>query len=362
MMKILVAAPTPFDATSFYRAFGIFPDLSKKMDIEIVPFTGGITWAQIGSFDVIYLQRPSNPKLLELAQYAKQHLKVKIWTDFDDNLFDLPPESRAFFEYDLKIKSVMHSILLLSDVVTVSTPALKEAFGSLGVKNIRVIPNALNDEWHKIAPFFNGTSKNIAWRGSETHVADILYFAEPMLSAMEKIPDYTWHFMGYNPFAITHVVPFYAPGIHGESTAKIWIHKAEDNLIYHDKLRKIAPKIMHVPLIPNSLNQAKSNIAWIEATFAGAATIAPAWAEWKKPGVITYSNQEEYEQLLTSTDVDFSKCWKDSAEYISKNLLLSEVNFLRRDMLEQLLQGEPFEESAGTVPLIDEVPIQPELI
>jgi len=35
------------------------------------------------------------------------------------------------------------------------------------------------------------------------------------------------------------------------------------------------------------------NIAWIEATYAGAATIGPAWQEWQHTGILNYSSVEE---------------------------------------------------------------------
>ncbi len=363
MIKILCASPTSFDATSFYRAYGIFPDLQRKLEIQVDPFVTG-AWPQIGMYDILYLQRPNNPKLLDLAKYAKEHLKLKIWVDFDDNLFDLPPESRAFFEYDMKTKTVMHNILKLADVTTVSTPTLKRVFMGLGLSNILVIPNAFNDFWHKMSEKWNKESKNVVWRGSDTHVADMVYFGNAILDAIEKSSD-MYHFLGYNPWSITNAVPFHAPGIFGEPAARVWVHKSEDNFNYHKLLKDLSPRIMHVPLIDNSLNAAKSNIAWIEATFAGAVTIAPAWAEWKKPGVICYSSFEEYTQLLTTQTDDFGKAWAQSKDYIQTNLLLSQVNELRMDMLLRLINDEDFDGKDSTSPIptnFETPPLQPEII
>ncbi len=364
MIKILCASPTSFDSTSFYRAYGVFPDLQRKMDIQVDPFTTG-AWPQIGMYDILYLQRPNNPKLFDLAKYAKEHLKLKIWVDFDDNLFDLPPESRAFFEYDLKTKQTMHSILKLADVITVSTPLLKRVFMGLGLSNILVIPNAFNDFWHKMPEKWNKESKNVLWRGSDTHVADLIYFNNAIMEAIVKSED-RYHFLGYNPFAITNEIPFFSPGVYEEHPdARVWVHKPEDNFNYHALLKKLAPRVVHVPLIDNSLNAAKSNIAWIEATFAGAVTIAPAWSEWKKPGVICYSSFEEYSQLLVAQTDDHGKAWAQAKDYIENNLKLSVINEMRVDMIMKLIAGDDFAEELSRSPIpqnFDTPPLQTEIV
>lgn len=337
MIKILAYSPIPFDGTSFYRAYGIFPNLHKKMgrNLDVTTFRGGFTWADVGSFDVLFLQRPMTEQIMKLATYAKS-LGVKVWTDFDDNLFELPPESRAFFDFHDEVRKVMMRILQVSDVVTVSTPALKEYFELYKVKNIEVVPNALNDDWFTPAREHNATSKDIVWRGSETHVADLIYFNEQITRAIGNTDD-TFHFLGYLPFLVAHQFETYAKGLCGTPEMRVHAHKPEDIKIYHENLQSIAPRLMHVPLIGNALNIAKSNIAWIEATFAGAVCIAPKWAEWEKPGVLTYSSQEEFESLLTST-MNYTKEWEKSMEYIKKNLLLSHVNEQRATILERLIK------------------------
>lgn len=335
MIKILAHSPIPFDGTSFYRSYGIFPNLSKKLgrNVDVTSFQGGMTWAQAGDFDVLFLQRPMTEGILKLAGYVKG-LGVKVWVDYDDNLFDLPPESRAFFDFDDKVRRTMNDILKLADVVTVSTEGMKTVFKALGFETT-IIPNALNDDWHKPATEHNAKSKAVVWRGSETHVADLIYFTDTIDDAIQGSSD-IYHFFGYAPWLLCHRHPYYAENVSGEITARIRLHKPEDIRIYHENVKKVKPRLMHVPLIANSLNAAKSNIAWIEATYAGAACIAPDWPEWRMPGVLNYKSLEEYTQLLTSQE-DRTENWKKSMEYISTNLTLNITNELRINILKSLV-------------------------
>jgi hypothetical protein len=227
----------------------------------------------------------------------------------------------------------MAEIMKLADVITVSTDGMKQVFKGLGFDSV-IVPNSLNDEWHIPVSEHNAKSRVVSWRGSETHVADLIYFTDQIEEAINKTTD-VYHFFGYAPWLLCHRLPYYASGVTGEPLARIHLHKPEDIRVYHDNLRKFKPRLMHVPLIANSLNAAKSNIAWIEATYAGAVCIAPAWEEWKMPGVLTYNSLDEYYQLLVSGE-DRTEEWKKSMAYIKENLTLSGVNKKRIEILKGL--------------------------
>jgi hypothetical protein len=264
---------------------------------------------------------------LKLADYCKD-LGVKIWVDYDDNLFALPNESRAYFDYDIAVKKTMLGMLLIADVISVSTLNLKDFFDKMlksESSKVEVIPNALNDDWIKPVEAFNAESNVIVWRGSETHCGDLTYFNAELYDVISASTD-EWHFMGYNPFTLTTT----------DVASKIKCHKGEDIIIYNQNLQALKPRIMHVPLIDNQLNKAKSNIAWIEATCAGAVCIAPDWPEWNRPGVICYSNQEDFKRVLLEPSRDHAKCWRESMDYIKANLLLSYVNQKRVDLINKL--------------------------
>ena len=328
MIKILVKSPIPWDSTSFYRTWGVLHNLNRKFDrrLDLQPFQGrNFTWAELGAYDILYMQRPAKTDDLKLAQYCKD-LGIKVWIDYDDNLFCLPNESRAFFDYDVVVKKTMQDLLLLADCVSVSTVDLKIFFESLGAVNVDVVPNAVNEDFIKPASAYNADSKVIVWRGSETHCGDLTYFSDYLYDAI-KDSEYHWHFMGYNPFTLTN----------SDISGKIFLHKGEDVMIYNQRLKLLKPKVMHVPLVDNELNRAKSNIAWIEATYAGAVTIAPNWPEWNRPGVICYDDMDDYKKLLTIPSQDYAKCWEASMKYIKENLTLDYVNQKRIDIITKLL-------------------------
>lgn len=332
-MRILACIPMPYDATSFYRAYGVFPNLRKNYinNLHVDNYVGGgkRTWAELLGYDVLFLQRPAHPDWLKLAEYMKG-LGKKVWVDHDDNLFCLPPYNRVVDTYTNTVKKSMLDILKIADVVTVSTPALQQYFmDNFAVQSV-VIPNALNEALIPMAESYNVSDKieRFLWRGSETHQADIMTHQEQLNMAIAERHNTFWDFLGYNPFFVTM----------NHSNNKWRYYVPEDIMIYSANLRAIKPTLMHVPLIDDGLNACKSNIAWIEATAAGAVTIAPDWPEWQRPGIINYNNVQHYgELLLKPTDVEHNReRWQASKDYIMENLLLTHVNKKRYQILTQL--------------------------
>lgn len=331
MIKILTHTPTKHDSTSFYRVHGVLHNLNRQMggQLQIVPYgQGNYTWAELGGFDILFLHRPAHPVLLKMAEYCKK-LGVKVWVDFDDNLFNLPPENRAYWNYKDEVKKAMWATLQLADMVTVSTGALGDFFAEIGITApIKVIHNALNDDWFTMSEVANLDSNIIGWRGSETHLMDLAEYTAPMLEAIQANEQYTWHFMGHIPVVLTRMVP----------AERMVFTEPEDPILYFKRLKDVAPLLMHVPLSDNALNQSKSNIAWMEATYAGAVCVAPDWPEWRKPGVINYKDGAHYAEILKNPmpPAELVHHWKQSKEYIEKNLLLSTVNEQRVELIKKL--------------------------
>ena len=329
-MKILALSPLAYDATSYYRAFGVFPNLRKKIpDLVVEPYMGAgrRTWAELLQYDVLFMQRPAHPDWLKLAQYCKG-IGLKVWVDYDDNLFDLPPYNRVSDTYTPQVKKTMLEIMRVANVVTVSTEAIKTYFNKIGVDNVVVIPNALNTDLTPMAAAYNepDPTEQFVWRGSETHVADCAFFADVMGDSIERREKTFWSFLGYNPWQVTINFP----------PTKWKYSIPEDIMVYIDNLKKIKGQLMHVPLVEDGLNICKSNIAWIEATTAGMVTLAPDWHEWQKPGVLNYTSIENYGERLMMP-LDGSKLrWEASRDYIMENLTLDKVNEQRVTILNNL--------------------------
>jgi len=98
-----------------------------------------------------------------------------------------------------------------------------------------------------------------------------------------------------------------------------------------------------VPLENTQFNQAKSNIAWIEATvLCGAVAIAPIdLPEFDKPCVLRYKGPRGFDTVLNAViggRIDREDMVMQSQKYISENLRLSEINKERARLFHMILQ------------------------
>jgi hypothetical protein len=247
---------------------------------------------------------------------------VKLWCDWDDNLLAVPMDNPAYLIYsDKSVKEAVIGCLTLADVVSVTTEDLRQSYLPYN-KNIMVIPNAFNDTLIKRNK--KPREKVVLWRGSDTHQRDI----ETYKPAIDKVCTH-WNsisflYIGYAPWKL-------------EITPNIKLARAVDTMLYLEQIQVIAPLVMQVPLHDNLFNRCKSNIAAIEGAFAGAACLVPEW--WQMEGAIKYKDNKSYYEGLNALlkgEVDVEKSNARSWEYIQANLLLSEVNKMRVQLIENL--------------------------
>lgn len=332
----------PTDSTSFYRGFGPLASLRKKnLDISIV-LMDPVNWTSLSLCDIVFMQRPSTLAHRKIAGMAKD-LNIPLWVDYDDFLFAVPEDNPAHRIYgDPEVKKNISEIITIADRLSVSTQHLADLVQPLrfeGAYPTDVIPNALDTSFFNYHRDKRERIKLVTWRGSDTHQRDLMEMAEPIVTIAKNNPSWTFHFMGYNPWFITSVLP----------AQQCIITPPIDPFIYHRMLEKTSPEIMIVPLSDHDFNKSKSNIAWIEATFAGAAVLAPAWAEWEKAGVTTYGGSNRRQsfkdrlQFLINMFEDMpgynEQCSKESWSYIKDNLTLETVN-LKREAIIRAMAGE----------------------
>jgi hypothetical protein len=111
-----------------------------------------------------------------------------------------------------------------------------------------------------------------------------------------------------------------------------------DIVPYMKTLFDMAPSCLHVPLHDNTFNRCKSNIAWIEASFAGTVSVVPAW--WNVPGALPYTDGASYYEAIKSVikgEIDKVKMNAESWEFITDTLLLSKVNNERIQIINSLI-------------------------
>lgn len=329
MISLLVLCPNPTDATSYYRGMRPLGQLKRNSTNIQLAFASSMDWSVMSMVDGFFMQRPFNAQHLQAAKMATRW-KVPIWVDYDDDLFSVTPDNPAYKLYGRpEIQKNIAEICAMAKVVTVSTSALKQAMAPLN-DNISVISNGYDLEFLGEIPLLREEQNPlILWRGSETHQRDLMVHAEEIIEAARRHPNYTWHFQGYAPWMITEQMP----------KDKVVVAPAIPIEDYFELIKEVKPKIVITPLANNRFNQSKSNIAWIEATHAGAVCLAPNWEEWKVPGVVNYNGRGDFlEQLdvMLLGKIDLRARHADSRNYISAHLSFRELNKGRADAIRAL--------------------------
>ena len=324
-MRILMLTMDKRYAVSFYRAAGIVRDLEKKLHATIDVYSWAdflFDWTSLMRYDIVMLQRGFQGIHVVLCKKIKR-LGIPLWLDFDDDLFNVPPENKAWATYnDPEVQKDIFTISSLADVISVTTEDLKVAFSKYN-DNIVVIPNAFNDFMFDIDRVLPERNKTVLWRGSDTHVYDLMYYNAPLDSCIKEHQDHQFIFMGFNPWFSTN-------------SPNLKFIKTLDIQDYFDMGIKIAPSVVHVPLHDNIFNRSKSNIAFIEGSYWGAICIIPEW--WGKlPGTLTYNDVDSYHEAMEVAITNNPNQNKQSWDYIKKNLLASKVNNQRCKLIKSLI-------------------------
>lgn len=328
-MRILFFLINKIDSCSFYRSGGIAPDLIRQTGYQIDTKTlkdSVFHWESLLSYDIIMMQRPYTPDALDIGKYVKK-LGKKLWIDHDDNLLNLPRENRMAQTMTVKAKNNFRELLQIADVVSVTTDALAADFREYN-PNIHVIPNAHNDM--VFGTYRSRVKRNdlILWRGSDTHVRDIMLYADQISEAVNNFPSHKFVFAGFDPWMV-------------DQQDNLETLPTTDPLLYFETMRRLAPKLLHVPLQNTLFNRCKSNIAWMEATYFGAVCLAPMIEEWIRPGALNYAEGNDYYDWIASAitgELDLEKYVNISWDYICDNLLLSKINLKRIELINSLVK------------------------
>lgn len=337
-IDIMSFYPDIFDATTFYRGIGPLHEL-KDCGIKS-NMTDRIHWTILKGFDIFFILRPFLNQHIQAIEIAKECRK-KVWIDYDDLLIDIPinnPFLKAtkknfnLTKYDIK-NNVLKAIKL-ADLVTVSTDFLKDQLEKeLGKdyfnhENIQVLNNAHDDY---LFPTQQRTSeKVIMWRGSNTHTKDLDILSENIIKISEKNSDYKFVFMGYDHKPLTRHIK-----------NKHLVPPTRDILAYFKNIVRWKPKLFIVPLDDSPFNKAKSNIAGLEANYAGAVAIAPYFKEWVEVASAYDSNDDFIaitDELLNNDEL-FMLENRRIYENIKKNYLLSNINKKRALLIKDLVNG-----------------------
>jgi len=329
MIRVLTLAPSVNDGTSFYRLGGVLPYLEREYsDIHIKDLSNkeDLEWSDYASYDVAVFQRP----------FLKQHLTtlimlklmgVKVIIDYDDDVLNLPIHNPYYTNYKSNEQTIK-DIAKLADHIWLSTNGLKETFEKYNSK-ITVIPNAHNDYIFPVKEkkSFNDKTKKVSYRGGTTHEVDVYSHLNEWVEIINKNKKTEFYFMGARfPYMESLCGDNYIimPGTH--------------ILDYFRNFHNLNPNIFIYTLENTKFNRGKSNISWIEATYSGAAVIAPDYLqEFVRPGISNFNGslKEIFDKLKGDNGV--LKLMNElSWDYIKSTLLLSYVNQKRYDTIAEL--------------------------
>lgn len=321
--------PDPGDGTSFYRGVGPLEALGRQGKLSML--TNPIpSWVTFKAVDALFLQRPFAESHVSTAKLALLNRKP-IWVDYDDNLLDIPRANGQYKLYsDPMTQHNVVTLLQMADVVTVTTESIAKTLRSVKPEGVVVVPNAYDNT---LLPDLDlpqaPREKLIVWRGGGSHDEDLWTHTPTLRDVVRDHPDWTFEFLG-DPFWLTmQTLKF-------PNVKQTW---GIEIITYMASLVGRRPSLMIVPLHDCAFNRGKSNIAWLEATSAGAVTLAPDWPEWRMPGVVNYKDPADFGRLLAdymAGRIDHDDHWQLSRTYIQKHLLLTNVNKYRAEILDRL--------------------------
>lgn len=328
MIRILCLVYNLTDSCSFYRAGGIFPDLAKKLkaDIQVVAWSQiELHWQKIIEYDLIFMQRPFTSEALSMTVFMK-NFNIPVWVDYDDNLFEVPAENKFSNLYNDEARSNIKQILKLADAVSVTTEALKDVYSEYS-GNVFIIPNAFNDYIFTKRIILPERKPLAVWRGSDSHIFDIMTVGDALNKCTREFRDWEFRFVGFYPWYL-------------EERKNLFSVPEMDVMFYFDRMYRYASSVLFAPLNDSKFNRCKSNIAYIEAAYFGAACLVPNFPEWNKPGALNYSDNDSfYEQIkrVFNKEIDVTGVNKLAWDYVTDELMLSKINLKRVELVESLL-------------------------
>ncbi len=333
MHRMLAFSPFPEDGTSWARAFGVYPKIRRKMSFQFIqvqnlaPAGQRINWQHLQDIDSLFLQRAFMNEQVQLAELCHMH-GIPIITDYDDDLFSVPSDNPTHSTYSQPwVHRNIERICQLSSCVTASTDTLGQVLKKF-TPHVRTIPNAIDLDLLRPLPQELPRNKILLWRGSHCHVRDLIMFQEAILHAYEKFPDYTFMFVGYNPWWITEKM----------NQERVRILPFDGSYVnYMRNMAKIRAAIQIVPLADISFNRSKSNIAFLEGSFAGSALLTPDWDDWAATPGVKYNGVTDFESklfdLMSAPVEQTAKIAQDGFDWVERFRNLNLVNDLRVDVL-----------------------------
>ena len=321
MKNVFYLGMSEDDAVPFYRTNGVLPFI-KSNDISIkniFNYSRTYGWENLIGADVFIIQRPYHEHHANLIRIAKD-IGIKVICDYDDDLLNIPVHNPSY-NINMENRYSIFDCIKLADEVWASTPSIKEQYSRLN-DNIHVIPNAHNDFVFPLdkKKNYNHNTKIASYRGGVSHDYDVYSNYEEIISTINNTSDWEFRF-------------------HGSRFKAIEI-KTKDNHTYTEPMTlmqffktyyDLNANIAFFPLLNNVFNHGKSNISFLEATYAGAAFMGNRdLPEFNHDFVIDISC--DFRDMFFAHEGEYrllEKMNNDAWDWILENRLLSDINKLR---------------------------------
>ena len=149
--------------------------LQRSPEIYVDTHTKSIRGINVGSAGVVVFQRPGSKQIKEIIPILQEQGR-KVVIDMDDSLSKIHPRNPAFRSYDPRVNHKSNwmnaaTACEKADLVTVTTEALAEEYGSHG--RVKIIPNHV-PQWYLDIKRPENENPIVGWTGyTATHVDDL---------------------------------------------------------------------------------------------------------------------------------------------------------------------------------------------
>ncbi len=278
--------------SAYWRLFAPLMELVKDemfdARITTILYKEDLEWA-----DILWFQRCANLDTILEARKAKKDGKVIIY-DTDDYLHGLPDyhPNKKFIESSMQLLG-MDELCNMSDLITMSTPYLKQLYEKKYKTPIIVFPNCLRvEDWDNLGSHSLDTI-NIGWGGGVEHYEDLKLIVPDIKKLLEKEKNYRLVMVNF-PGVIYQ--PKYQDCLEGIPMNK--------RICFYGTMPHQVSNYYHfldvglAPLIDNDFNRSKSNIKYLEYSMAGIPTVASDLTPYQGEGIISVTSKGSWGEAI----------------------------------------------------------------
>jgi hypothetical protein len=314
MIKILVREYETLNAITWWRLYRPFMVMRYLYPGQYnIKTTRRPTPDDVWYADLFILSRPNDQETLDYVKFVKSiRPDAKFILDIDDAITNVPSHHKDA-AYFANRAHIAREIFSLADYFWTTTEQLLFECDALGRGEI--IPNAILPEDLPAEPAPD--RGRWMWRGKDIQKEDV-YLAGPETYEQIKGRVKQFTFWGCLP-SLAHL-----------DNIRL-LEYTESIVPYFEQLKKEQFNGVWKPLVDNQFNDAKSNIAWIEATMSGGVCLTNYAG---KPGWEMARNTfpEEYDLAVHT--------FRDSCEWILQHYNLETTAKQRHESIQRVLNGK----------------------